>query len=163
MIRIIDRIVGKNEELEFPYNVRFFMNRFPVKLALLPAREATEEERRKMLGSMTTLYEMRIPILYSPEFNRFFITNYYKQTAVVFEKETELILLKTERKLRSIFDIKRKKEQQDWNSSIDIPIVRLIDPQGTPNILVSLNYARTFCNANQNWRWVTEDVKDGNL
>lgn len=159
MFRIIDRVVGKNEELEFPYNVRFFMNRLPVRLSTLPVREATVEERRRMLGSMGCLYEMKVPILYSEEFKKFFTTNYYKQSAIVFDKVTDLIILKTERILQSIFRTKDRGEQQDWNSSFEIPVVRLINPQGEPVILVSLTYAKAFCQANQDWRWVTEDVK----
>lgn len=120
-MRIIEQVRTKSEVNSFDQShigVRIFMSRNWIPLASLPTREATTEERRMMMGSIGTCYEMKIPLVYSSEFERFFLISYFRQVCVVFEKETELVCLRSTQILQSVFRKTHRKPKQDWNSSV---------------------------------------------
>lgn len=86
----------------------------PVDVELLPIREATELERRKMYGSLATIYELKCPVLYCVDTGRFYpIDN--RDELVEFNAGRELVILQTNVILPSIFKkVKKKRLKQIW-------------------------------------------------
>lgn len=82
----------------------------PVNLDELPCRQATDWERRQMLGSLATVYEMKIPIVYCVGTKFFYPLDYHEET-VVFPADSELVILKTDVTLPSIFRKMKKKKK----------------------------------------------------
>jgi hypothetical protein len=91
-----------------------------VNLDLLPCREATFEERRKMLGSLATLYEMKQSLLHVTGTKLFYIIGYPDLDSSLyiteFSEDAELVILKTDVELPSIFRKwkKRPKLSKKW-------------------------------------------------
>jgi hypothetical protein len=112
--RIIFNVKWKDEEIELSTISQIFVKRNPVLLKTLPKREATIEERRKMMGSIGTMYETNVPILYCSETKKFFLIDYFEQTAIIFDEEVELEILKAGRLLPSVFRKIQRKPKQAW-------------------------------------------------
>lgn len=81
-----------------------------VDLDKLPDREATELERRQMLGSLATLYEMKVPLVHCIGTRTFYPLDHQELT-IDFTENTELVILKTEIILPSIFRKPPKKRR----------------------------------------------------
>lgn len=81
----------------------------------LQHREATTEERKKMLGSLATLYEMKIPLLHCVGTNIFFVIGDTDSTIELVD-DNELVILHTDIELPSIFRKwkKRPKLSKKW-------------------------------------------------
>lgn len=76
----------------------------------LPHREASIEERKKMLGSLATLYEMKIPVVHLENTNEFYpLTNENRE--VNFESSDGVVILHTDIELPSIFRKPKKKRR----------------------------------------------------
>ncbi len=76
----------------------------------LPHREATIEERKQMLGSPATLYEMKIPIVHLEGTNKFYpLTN--EEREVSLESLDGMVILHTDIELPSIFRKPKKKKR----------------------------------------------------
>lgn len=118
--RIIEQILAKDQygNFEPEYHSFVFVNKKPVAISDIPKRLATMEERREMFGSVGVMYETRVPILYCPEYRKFFLVDYFKHTAIVFDKDVELFVLRANNLLPSAFRKMTRKEKQDWNSSL---------------------------------------------
>lgn len=81
----------------------------------LPHREATELERRKMLGSLATVYEMKIPLLNISGTKVFFVLDDQPLEIGFDVPVTELVVLKTDIILPSIFrKWKKRRVSKKW-------------------------------------------------
>lgn len=85
----------------------------PVDLESLPQREATEQERRKMFGSLAFLYEMKVPIVLCVDIGKFYPIDWQEEPAE-FNAGRELIILQSNRILPSIFRRVKRKPKQIW-------------------------------------------------
>jgi len=84
----------------------------PLDLDTVPSREATEEERKKMYGSLAFLYEMKVPILLCIDTGKFYPIDWDDEPKE-FNAGRELIILQSDRLLTSIFK-KPRKPKQIW-------------------------------------------------
>jgi septum formation topological specificity factor MinE len=86
----------------------------PLDIEALPQREATEQERRKMLGSLATIYELKCPLLYCVDTGKFYpIDN--QDLKIEFNSGRELVILQTNVILPSIFrKVKKRRISKIW-------------------------------------------------
>jgi len=91
----------------------FEMGGKPVDLETLPQREATEDERRKMYGSLAFLYEMKVPIVFCVNTGKFYPIDWQEEPAE-FNEGRELVILQSDRILNSIFRRVKRKPKQIW-------------------------------------------------
>lgn len=116
-VQIISNVKWINRhETEEPNYVGcvIFMNRDRINFNFLPKREATVEERRQMLGCLSLIYEMKLPILYCAELRKFYLMNYYDPTIVIIDREVQLEVLQTTKVLPCVFRKVKRKPRQIW-------------------------------------------------
>lgn len=89
--------------------MKFQMLGEPVDLEKLFHREATEPERRLMLGSLATVYEMKVPLLHVLETGTFYNFQVLEDVTVNFMEEGELVILQSEFFLPSLYKKPAKK------------------------------------------------------
>jgi hypothetical protein len=93
--------------------MKFLILGKPVDIEALPRREATEEERRKMLGSVATVYEMKNPIFCCVDSGSFYpITTQDVEIDLDLPGNVELVILQTDIFLHSLYKKFPKKKRK---------------------------------------------------